>query len=245
MEFLSSTLYAFPAWAIFVTAIVLAYLFGAIPFSLIIGKIFFRVNLLEEGSGNLGATNSFRTLGAKAGIGILLLDMAKGAFPIVVARWWATSLNFDATITAWLLIGTALAAIVGHTASPYIKFRGGKGAATSAGAMLALVPVVFFISAVIFFTVLAVGRYVSVATCLTALAFPFATALIYQSWPLTLFALMIGVIVPILHRANIKRLCEGTEPRFSWRDRGKRSANGGNDNGSSDSSNSNSNSNSQ
>ena len=221
MNFLIEFFAQQPQWANIVFVILFAYLFGAIPFSMIVGKVFFGVNLRKEGSGNLGATNTFRTLGAKAGIGILLLDMAKGAIPVIVARNLATAEGFSSEISAWVLIGAALAAIVGHTASPYIKFRGGKGAATSAGVMFALVPVVFIISAAIFFATLFFTRYVSVATIVTAVTFPIWTALVYQSWALTLFALVIGVLVPVLHRANIARLRAGTEPQFSWRDRGR------------------------
>jgi len=224
MDFIIEPLVSLPLWAIFASTLLFAYLFGAIPFSMAAGKVFFGVNLREEGSGNLGATNTFRTLGAKAGIGILLLDMAKGALPVFAARSVAHAAGFSSDVTAWLLIGSALAAIIGHTASPYIGFKGGKGAATSAGVMLALVPWVFLISAIIFFVTLALTRYVSVATIVTALAFPISTALIYQSWPLSLFALVIGIIVPVFHRANIQRLRAGTEPRFSWKDRGKRAA---------------------
>lgn len=211
-------------WVVFAGTFLFAYLFGAIPFSLAVGKLFFGVNLRKEGSGNLGATNTFRTLGAKAGIAILLLDMAKGALPVLLARNIASAADFEPSTAAWLLIGASLAAIIGHTASPYIGFRGGKGAATSAGVMLALVPWVFLISAIVFFATLALSRYVSVSTIVTAISFPISTALMYPGWPLFLFALTIGIIVPIFHRANIKRLRAGTEPKFSWKDRGKRMA---------------------
>jgi len=222
MDLIASHILNLPLWAVFSVTLFFAYLFGAIPFSMMIGKVFFGVNLRKEGSGNLGATNTFRILGAKAGIGILLLDMAKGAVPVFVARFAAGALELSSDTAAWLLIGAALAAIIGHTASPYIKFRGGKGAATSAGVMLALVPIVFLISACVFFLVLALTRYVSVATIVTAITFPLWTAVVYESLPLSLFALVIGIIVPIFHRANIKRLREGTEPRFSWKERGQR-----------------------
>ena len=222
MDFIIEPLLNLPHWAILAVLLLFAYLFGAVPFSFMVGKTFFNINLLKEGSGNLGATNSFRTLGAKAGIGILLLDIAKGALPVFFSQLVTFAAGFGPAQSAWIHIAVALAAIIGHTASPYIRFRGGKGAATTAGAMLALVPTVFLISAVVFFLTLALARYVSVATMVTALAFPIATHFVYHSWPLTLFAVVIAVIVPFFHRANIKRLREGTEPRFSWRDRGKR-----------------------
>ena len=220
MNFLTELFIQLPTWALFVLTVATSYLFGAIPFSMIVGKLFFGVNLQKEGSGNLGATNTFRILGAKAGIGILILDMAKGAIPVIFARYIASTVAMDVDPSAWLLIAAALAAIIGHTASPYIKFKGGKGAATSAGVMFALVPVVFLISAAVFFSMLAISRFVSVATIVTALTFPVWTALVYQSFPLTLFAIVIAVIVPVFHRANISRLRAGTEPRFSWKDRG-------------------------
>ncbi|MCL2525586.1 MAG: glycerol-3-phosphate 1-O-acyltransferase PlsY [Coriobacteriia bacterium] len=222
MSFFVDLFLLLPAGLVFVAVTLFAYLFGAIPFAMMVGKIFFKVNLLKEGSGNLGATNTFRILGAKAGIGILLLDMAKGAIPVFLARSIAGAAGWDQALSAWLMIAAALAAIIGHTASPYIRFKGGKGAATTAGVMFALVPVVFVISAAIFFSTTAITRYVSVGTMVTAVSFPLWTALVYNNWPLTLFAAVIAVIVPIFHRANIKRLREGSEPRFSWKDRGKR-----------------------
>jgi len=231
MDFILEPLRDLPLWSVFVITIFFAYMFGAVPFSMIVGKTFFGVNLQKEGSGNLGATNTFRVLGAKAGIGILLLDMTKGAIPIFVARWIASAVDLSPELHPWLLIGVALAAVIGHTASPYIKFRGGKGAATSAGVMLALVPIVFLISVVIFFSLLGITRYVSVATIGCAVTFPLWTALVYQvipqdwqTWPLTLFAFVVGMMVTVLHRANISRLRAGTESKFSWKDRGKRNA---------------------
>ena len=231
-DFVLDPLLSLPHWASAVIVIVVAYLIGAIPFSLIVGKVFFGVDLREEGSGNLGATNTFRILGGKAGIAILLIDMAKGALPVFIARfvvdasWPYIAVNetssWNSELGALLLITSAFAAIIGHTASPYIKFRGGKGAASSAGVMFALVPIVFVISAIIFFSTTAITRYVSVGTILTAVTFPLWTQLAYNSLPLTIFALVIAVVVPVLHKSNIGRLRAGTEPKFSWKNRGQR-----------------------
>jgi len=221
MDLFLQPLLTLPYWGQAVVALVFAYLFGAIPFSFMVGKLFFRINLLKEGSGNLGAANSFRTLGAKAGISILLLDMAKGAIAVFFARFVVTVSGMDIAWGNWLLVACALAAIIGHTASPYIKFRGGKGAASSAGVMFALVPIVFVISAIVFVSTIALTRYVSVGTIVTAVAFPVWVAIFYPNVPFILFAAVIAVIVPIFHRANIKRLRAGTEPRFAWRNRGQ------------------------
>ncbi|MCL2680817.1 MAG: glycerol-3-phosphate 1-O-acyltransferase PlsY, partial [Coriobacteriia bacterium] len=195
--------------------------FGAIPFSFIVGKVFFRINLLKEGSGNLGAANTFRTLGAKAGIATLLLDMAKGALSVYFARFIVNGSGMSLTTAGdWLLVACAFAAIVGHTASPYIKFRGGKGAASSAGVMFALVPIVFWVMFVVFVSTIAVTRYVSVGTLAVAFTFPIATAIFYPNVPFVSFALLIAVVVPLLHRGNIQRLRQGTERRFAWKNRG-------------------------
>jgi len=207
--------------------IAFAYFFGAIPFSLIVGKLFFRVDLRKEGSGNLGTTNTFRILGVKPAIAILILDMLKGVLPVMLARFLGgTPLSVLAaaqsspTAQAWLMIAGALTAVIGHSASPYIKFRGGKGAATTAGVMLALMPKVFIIAAILFIGTVALTHYVSVGTLAVALTFPVLTALFYPQLPYILLSLIVAVILIYLHRANIKRLKEGTEPRFSWKNRG-------------------------
>ena len=221
MDFIFEPILGLPYGAQAAVALVFAYLFGAIPFSFIIGKVFFRVSLFKEGSGNLGAANTFRTLGAKAGIATLLLDMAKGAISVYFANHIVSNSGMGATDAGnWLLVGCAFLAIIGHTASPYIKFRGGKGAASSAGVMFALVPIVFWVMFVVFVSGIVITRYVSVGTLAVAFTFPIAMAIFYTNLPFVAFALMIAVIVPILHRGNIKRLREGTEPRFAWRNRG-------------------------
>ena len=219
-----------PYSALVLTVAVVSYFLGAIPWSLLVGKLFFRIDLRKEGSGNLGTTNAFRILGAKAGIAVLILDLAKGALAVVFAHYLVSAPRFPVgggpvfyslDRQAWLLIAAALAAIVGHTASPYIKFRGGKGAATMAGVMLALMPKVFVAAALVFIGMIVLTRYVSVGTLTATFTFPFLTGVFYPQVPYLLLAMSATFIVFYLHRANIKRLREGTEPRFSWKNRGQ------------------------
>ncbi|MCL2379428.1 MAG: glycerol-3-phosphate 1-O-acyltransferase PlsY [Coriobacteriia bacterium] len=221
MDSIAQPLFDLPYAVQAVIVLVFAYLFGAIPFSFIIGKVFFRINLFQKGSGNLGAANTFRVLGAPAGIATLLLDMTKGAVAIYAARFIVDGSGMGAAAGNWLLAGCALAVIVGHTASPYIKFRGGKGAASSAGVMFALVPIVFWISFVIFVSTIAITRYVSVGTLAVAFTFPIWMAIFYGNLPFILFGVLIAVIVPWLHKGNIQRLRAGTERRFAWKNRGE------------------------
>ena len=221
MSVILSEILLLPYVAKLLIVIAIAYFFGAIPWSLIVGKLFFRIDLRQVGSGNLGTTNAFRILGAKAGIAVLILDMAKGALSVILARYLAGAMTtYTSDAQGWLMIAAALAAIVGHTASPYVKFRGGKGAATTAGVMLALLPMVFIIAITIFVLIVALIRYVSVATLTVAISFPLWTILFYPHLPYILLSLVVAIIVTYAHRANIKRLREGSEARFSWRGRG-------------------------
>ncbi|MDR1776194.1 MAG: glycerol-3-phosphate 1-O-acyltransferase PlsY [Actinomycetes bacterium] len=207
--------------------LVVGYLAGSVPFSLLAGKIFFGLDLREHGSGNLGTTNALRVLGAPAGIAVMVCDVAKGAAAVQFARLIAhaggavltsaaAGMNAQ-TAAGWLMVVSALAAIAGHAFSPWIGFRGGKGVATTAGAMLAMMPAVFACEAVVFFGLIAVTRYVSVGSIAVAVLYPVWTVAFRSSrhTPYVLFALLAAVTVIWLHRANIVRLKNGTEPRFS------------------------------
>ncbi len=223
---------------------VLAFLLGSIPFGLIIAKAK-GINIREHGSGNIGATNVLRVVGKKYGITCLLLDALKGFIPVVIAinlvrisghhpqlafdfaRPWALELPPGKAFIGQLLhIITALAAILGHNYSPWVAFRGGKGIATSAGVLLALLPpVAVALLAIIWLLVFLISRYVSVASMVAAAALPVIT--LYGSWshgkiadgtwnkPLFVFSVVIAVLAIWKHRTNIQRLRDGTESRFT------------------------------
>jgi len=192
--------------------LVLAYLVGGFPTSLLAGKIA-GVDLREHGSKNLGATNVYRVLGWKYAIPVGLLDMAKGAIPV-----WLFAPRAGDSI--WLPLAMGAAAIAGHVFSPFTRFRGGKGVATAAGAVLGLAPLPFLGSLLLWVAVLWATGYVSLASMTAAVAFPLLTKLFLpQAW-LTFFAgLVIAGFIVFTHRSNIRRLLDGTESRFGRRKR--------------------------
>jgi acyl phosphate:glycerol-3-phosphate acyltransferase len=194
------------------------FLLGSIPFGLILGKLK-GIDIREHGSGNIGATNVFRTLGKKIGITCLLLDFIKGFVPVLVA----IKLTPDDPHGQTIEVVTALAAILGHNYSPWIGFKGGKGIATSGGALAALMPAAVVLLILIFIIVTKITKYVSVGSITTAVALPLLT--IYGSYyhgkiadgtwnkPLFIFSLVAGALAVWKHRANIARLRAGTEHR--------------------------------
>jgi acyl phosphate:glycerol-3-phosphate acyltransferase len=194
------------------------YLLGAIPFALVAGKLLKGIDLREHGSGNLGATNALRILGKPAGITVLLLDAAKGGVPVALAPHLLPS------APAWLPVALAGAAILGHVFPIYLRFKGGKGVATSAGAFLALHPAAFGCAVTVFALTLAVSRIVSLSSLLAAVALPCA-AVALDGWelassgqsPRTGLLAGIAALVWWRHRANLGRLWAGTEPRIGRR----------------------------
>lgn len=204
---------------------VVAYLLGSIPFSFIIGKQVKGIDLREFGSGNLGATNVYRTLGPGWGGLCLFLDMAKGALAValmtlLVANWpahEATPLHLPPDLYR---IFAGFLASIGHTFSPFVGFRGGKGVATTAGAFAVLEPFPILIALVVFVAVLLASRIVSLASIAAAAVLPIATFFFeYQSTTpfsktLFVFTAIISLWVIFKHRGNIRRLSAGTEEAF-------------------------------
>lgn len=189
-----------------------SYFIGAIPTSYLAGRIFRGIDLRQHGSKNLGATNVYRTLGWKYAIPVGLVDIAKGAVPVLV---FAPRFS-DSQLFA---LACGVAAIVGHVFSVFVHFRGGKGVATAAGVMLGLTPLALGVALVIWLVVLKLGGYVSLASIAAAAAFPLAVYLLErpdQPEILWLDALVAAAII-WLHRGNIRRLLNGTESRFGRR----------------------------
>lgn len=191
-----------------------SYLTGAIPFSYIAGRLLKGIDLREHGSGNLGASNTFRILGAGPGIVVLLLDIAKGFVPVFVAGKLAVKygLPFDS-----ISLGCAMAAVLGHMYSIYLSFSGGKGIATAGGAFLAIQPYALLGSFVVWAAVFGAKRIMSLATLCAAATLP---VFVYLSgrlnlWPthrsyIIVSTLLVAVIF-YRHRGNIRRLIDGTE----------------------------------
>lgn len=206
--------------------VLICYLIGAIPSSLWMGKLFYSVDIRDHGSGNAGATNTFRILGWKAGTIVLLLDFGKGLFCTLVVSQLAYSIgsgpitfyeNWD--VDAMLVILSGVAAVVGHMFPVYAGFSGGKGAATACGMLYGVEPISISISLSIFLIVMFTTRYVSLGTIVASVIYPFSQLTLRYGMGVEIdgsiiifsSALAIGVIIK--HKGNIKRLLEGNENR--------------------------------
>ena len=189
----------------------LSYLVGAIPSSLIVGKLFKGIDLREHGSRNLGATNVYRVLGWKFAIPVAILDILKGTIPVF---FFAPQVS-SSLVTA-LLMG--IAAIVGHVYSVFAGFRGGKGVATATGVMLALTPKAVGIVMAAWILIVWLTGYVSLGSIVGAAGLPFAVYFMYPGKrELVWLDALVAAAIIWFHRANIKRLLAGTENRFGHR----------------------------
>ena len=187
-------------------ALVAAYLLGSVPTGLWLGLWLRNVDIRGHGSKNIGATNTMRVLGKKLGAIALACDMAKGLVPVLVMK------QLDAGELAPLLCG--LAAILGHTASIFLKFRGGKGVATSAGVFLGLCPVPMLIAAASFAVVVAVTRMVSAGSVLAAFTFAVLVYVFPYNGAMRAVAALVALLIVVRHRANIRRILKGEENRI-------------------------------
>ena len=182
----------------------MAYLLGSIPSGLWIGRKFFQIDIRQHGSGNLGATNSFRTLGKKAGTIVLLMDLLKGSISVLLLK------QMDLHGVSPLII--ALFAVIGHTYPLFANFKGGKAVATFAGVILAYQPVLFLIGLGIFILTLAISKMVSFTSMLT-ISIGVLLSLYFQDMVLTTIALLADIFIIYRHRTNIQRILNGTEPK--------------------------------
>lgn len=188
--------------------VVAAYLIGAIPASYIAGRMAKGIDLREHGSGNLGATNTFRVLGAKVAAPVMVFDILKGTFPVVAFSQWDSSGDWR-----WELAYGA-AAIVGHVFSVYMRFKGGKGVATSAGVFGALAPVPLLVAFGVWLAVLKGMRMVSAASILAAVAMGILVWIVPTRLEVRALGMVIVAFVVFAHRSNVGRILNGTEPRF-------------------------------
>ncbi len=187
------------------TAIILGYLLGSIPFGLVLSKIAGYGDIRKIGSGNIGATNVLRTGNKLLALATLILDGGKGAAAVLIAAHFG---SYESAIAAGLF------SIIGHMFPVWLKFKGGKGVATTVGMLLALAPMVGLTTCIIWLTTVLIFRYSSLAALIAIFASPALANFIYGDANLTGVCAIITLLVWIKHRANIRRLMKGEEPKI-------------------------------
>jgi glycerol-3-phosphate acyltransferase PlsY len=200
-------------------AAVIGYLSGSLPWGLWLGRWVRGVDVRTLGSGNLGATNVYRSLGPGLGILTLVLDMLKGALPVWLLGATAIAERFPGG-AEWCRVAVGFCAIAGHVWTVFAGFKGGKGVATTAGVLLALSPLAFLAFAVVFVVTVALTRYISLGSILGAVTFAVALGLLSPrgvASPTFGFGALVALLVVARHRENIARLSRGEERRFALR----------------------------
>jgi acyl phosphate:glycerol-3-phosphate acyltransferase len=205
--------------------IILAYLIGSIPTALIISKKYFGIDIRDYGSGNMGATNTFRVLGKRYGTIVMICDILKGMAAVSLFYFLPFYLNNELARTNFM-IGLGLAAVIGHVFPIFAGFKGGKGVATLFGMILAVQPIVAICCVGVFLLALFLTRYVSLSSILGAIMLPISVLWIWneEEFLYRLFALIIAVMVVLTHQKNIGRILRGVETRvpiLKYRDRRK------------------------
>ena len=198
-----------------IVMLILSYLIGAFPSGLIIGKLFFKKDIRQYGSGNTGATNSFRVLGRPAGFIVTFLDIFKGFITVFFPLWFPV--HADGVISTFFTNGliVGLFAILGHVYPIYLKFNGGKAVATSAGVVLGVNPILLLILAIIFFSVLKIFKYVSLSSIIAAISCVIGSIIIHD-YILLAVSGIVSIILIIRHKSNIVRIFIGEEPKIKW-----------------------------
>jgi len=198
-----------------VILIVIAYLIGSIPTALIISKRFFGVDIRDYGSGNMGATNTFRVLGSKYGTIVMILDMMKGMAAVMLYNFLPYYFHNELERTNFM-IGLGLSAVIGHIFPVFAGFRGGKGVATLFGMILAVQPVIAVSCVGVFILALYLTRYVSLSSILAAICLPICVLWIWNEHEKVyrLFAILVAALVVLTHQKNIGRILRGVESRL-------------------------------
>ena len=202
-----------------ILAIVLSsYLIGSIPFGYIAGKLA-RIDIRKHGSGNIGATNVLRVLGKKWGYAVFFADAFKGFVAVRLAVFLASRIPEAAGYSEFYAILAAAVCVAGHSFPVWLRFKGGKGVATSAGALFGVVPIAAFTIFIVWVIVFEITRYVSLASVVAATTLPFAVGVLVwlkmtEGTILLYFSIAMTALVDWRHRSNISRLLQGTEPRF-------------------------------
>lgn len=192
--------------------ILLGYLYGSIPFALVIGKVFYNTDVRESGSGNLGGTNAGRVLGKKAGISVIVLDALKAVIIFYLSSYLSLKFNLNPDIK--YIAG--LACIFGHCYPIFAEFRGGKAVSTSLGYFLCIEPLYAVVAIVVFLLVLKISKYVSLSSISTALIVLCITPFLAVSITAKLCVLIAVILLVYRHKDNIKRIKNHTESKIQW-----------------------------
>lgn len=192
--------------------ILLGYLYGSIPFALVIGKVFYNTDVRESGSGNLGGTNAGRVLGKKAGISVIVLDALKAVIIFYLSSYLSLKFNLNPDIK--YIAG--LACIFGHCYPIFAEFRGGKAVSTSLGYFLCIEPLYAVVAIVVFLLVLKISKYVSLSSISTALIVLCITPFLAVSITAKLCMLIAVILLVYRHKDNIKRIKNQTESKIQW-----------------------------
>lgn len=192
-----------------------AYLLGSIPTAVWVGKLFYGIDVREFGSGNAGATNTFRVLGKKAGIPVLIIDILKGLFAVYLSYFSAFEIGSHPFINLQIALGVS--SLLGHIFPVFAGFRGGKGVATLLGIVLGILPGAAFIAIIIFLIVLFAFKYVSLASMSAGLSFPVIVFFLFKELNVTLllFSLVVAFLLIITHKKNISRLIQKKESKVN------------------------------
>lgn len=188
--------------------VIVSYLLGSIPSGLIVGKAFYGIDIREHGSGNLGGTNTFRTLGKKAGMIVTAADILKGTLASSLPIMFGVVDQIDPLIAGMI-------AVVGHMYPVFANFKGGKAVATSGGVLLACAPVMFLVMVVVFLLSLYITKFVSLSSIIASIV-AVIYAVIAKEPLLIIVVSLLSIFVIYRHRANIKRIINKTEPKIKW-----------------------------
>ena len=205
--------------------VLIAYLFGSLPIGLMVGRMVKGIDVRDYGSGNIGASNVWRTMGPLWGIAVFMFDFCKGYLPTLLARGvpvvpdWLPMPHFAAapsSAPAWLPVVVGLAAIMGHNFSPFLRFKGGKGVATSLGVAFGLSPTAAAAGFLVWCACLLATRIISISSMVGAVVASLVLVRFHHDPAHLAFAVLVTLSVILKHRSNMQRLKAGTEPKVSF-----------------------------
>ena len=192
--------------------IIASYLLGSVPAGYLAGRMA-KIDIRQTGSGNIGATNVVRVLGKAYGYPVFAFDFLKGLVAVSMSIFFSRTNEFGISVESLGIIG-GVCAVIGHSYPVWLRFKGGKGVATSLGVIFGLAPIAAVIVVILWVCVFAITRYVSIASIAAAVALPAATFFLLRSNVILYFTIALMLIVIWRHRSNISRLMKGAEPRF-------------------------------